>query len=522
MKKNSVVKCIAVPAVLTLSLGGALLAVVPANAATSAVTTAAVAPAAAAASTFAVTTPGDGSTVSSRTVTFSGTGTDGQPVNILNAAGTRIVQATPGANGSWSGTYTFADTDATTQVLSANEINVGPDGASRNFTITLPSVAPAATFAVTSPANGSTVASRTVTFSGTGHDGQPVNILKADGTRILQAIPNADGNWSGTYTFADTDSVTQVLSANEINVGTDGASRNFTITLPAAAPVSSNTLTLTSPAEGSTTASRTVTFTGTAPATSIVTILDGSGKEIGRSNGSIDGTTFSIPVTYSATAPVAQKVTASSFAGGRGADNQVIRDFNLPAAATAPTQTIATPKITSPANGAKITGKQVTFTGTGTPGANIVVAVVPTAEVKSLQAQAAKSMSSAMRVAPRAATPTDPANPIVVNAKGVWTVTVALKAGDYTADAASVLLDSNGDPVLGTDGNPVVAGPSNVVEFVLADAVTTAATGTTTPTTGSLAFTGSNAAPEVGIAAALLALGGGLMAAARRRRRFMK
>jgi hypothetical protein len=506
VKKNSVVKCIAVPAVLTLSLGGALLAVVPANAAPADLT---------------VTT---NSLSSSRVLTVAGKATPNDSIELLDpTGGFAVPRSTVPASGDYSFTYTIpanVTLPATYKVTQVITANLGFDGS-----VDVPVAAPVSNaLTLGTPVAGSTTASRTVTFSGTAPDGSVVKVLDSTNT----VIGSSDGSITGTsysfpVTFAADAPVAQTVTVTSV-AGGRGADNTVvrSFDLPAAAPVSSNTLTLTSPAEGSTTASRTVTFTGTAPATSIVTILDGSGKEIGRSNGSIDGTTFSIPVTYSATASVAQKVTVSSFAGGRGADNQVIRDFNLPAAATAPTQTIATPKITSPANGAKITGKQVTFTGTGTPGANIVVAVVPTAEVKSLQAQAAKSMSSAMRVAPRAATPTDPANPIVVNAKGVWTVTVALKAGDYTADAASVLLDSNGDPVLGTDGNPVVAGPSNVVEFVLADAVTTAATGTTTPTTGSLAFTGSNAAPEAGLAAALLALGGGLMAAARRRRRFMK
>jgi hypothetical protein len=505
VKKNSVVKCIAVPAALTLSLGGALLAVVPANAA---------------AADLTVTT---NTITSSRVLTVAGKATPGDSIELLNpTGGFAVPRSTVPASGDYTFTYTVpADVTlpATYKVEQLVTANLGFDGS-----VDVPVAAPVDnTLTLATPAAGTTTASRTVTFTGTAPEGSVVKVLDGTGT----PIGSTDGSITGTdysipVTFAADAPVAQTVTISSV-AGGRGADNTVvrSFNLPAAAPVSDNTLTLINPVAGSTTASRTVTFTGTAPATSIVTILDAAGNEIGRSDGSITGTTFSIPVTFAADAPVQQTVTVSSFAGGRGADNQVVRSFNLPAAATAPTQTIATPKITSPTNGAKLTGSQVTFTGTGTPGANIIVAVVPTSEVQTLEDQAAASMKSAMRVAPRAATPADPEDPIVVNAQGIWSVTLALKPGDYTAEAASVLLDANGDPVVGTDGSPVVAGPSNDVEFVLAAAVTTAATGTTSDP-GSLAFTGSNAAPEAGIAAALLALGGGLMAAARRRRRLMK
>ncbi|AMM22602.1 hypothetical protein AX769_20890 (plasmid) [Frondihabitans sp. PAMC 28766] len=603
MKKITWLQGIAVPAVLTLSLGGALIAVAPANAApadltvvTTNVTTGrvltitgtatpgdnielltptggfavprSVVPASgdysftytipasvmspanytvqqlvglnddgsavvpvtipAPAPVFAVTTPTNGATETSRTVTFSGTGTEGEPVNILNAAGTRIVQADPDAQGNWTGTYTFADTDDVTQNLTANEPNVGAGGAPQAFTITLPAVAPSNALTLTSPADGSTTASRTVTFTGTAPEGSIVSVTDSNGV-----VTKTDGSITGTtysipVTFADDAPVAETVTVSSQSGGR-GADNTITrsFNLPAAAPVSDNTLTLATPTEGSTTATRTVTFTGTAPEGSIVSVTAADGT-VTRTDGSITGTTYSIPVTFADDAPVAETVTVSSFAGGRGADNTVTRSFNLPAAVTAPVPTIATPVITSPKTGAKITGDQVTFTGTGTPGANIVVAVVPTADVKA----AAIQRLAAPAAATPAATPADPAAPIVVNAKGVWSVTVALTPNDYTAEAASFLLAADGTPVVDANGDPVVAGPSNDVEFTLAAAVTTAATGPTTPIAtataasasadgSSLAFTGSNPAPAVGFAGILLALGGAFAFIARRRRRGM-
>lgn len=463
--------------------------------------------------TFAVTSPADGDTVDSRTVTFTGTGTEGQPVNILNAGGDRIVQAIPAADGTWSGTYTFPNSAAVKQTLTANELNVGPDGAARDFTITLPAAAPE--FTVTSPKNGDTVKSRTVTFTGTGFEGQPVNVLNAAGDRLFQAIPAADGTWSGTYTFADTDAVTQNLTANEINVGPAGASQAFTITLPAVAPASPS-FTVTSPKNGETVKSRTVQFTGTGTEGQPVNVLAEDGTRLFQTIPGADGM-WSASYTFPETAAVTQNLTANELnVGPAGAP--IPFTITLPAAASAPVATLATPVITSPKTGAKLTGNKVTFTGTGTPGSNILLAVVPTAQVKAAEAQAKLAT-------PKATTPADPQDPIVVGADGTWKVTLALKANDYTAEAASFLLDAQGQPVLDANGDPVVAGPSNDVEFVLTAAVTTpAGTGTATPVAtataadGSLAFTGSNAAPIAGFAALLVALGGVFAFLARRRR----
>lgn len=468
--------------------------------------------------TFSVTSPASGDTVDSRTVTFTGTGTEGQPVNIVNADGNRIVQATPAADGTWSGTYTFPNSAAVKQTLTANELNVGPDGAARDFTITLPAAAPE--FTITSPKNGDTVKSRTVTFTGTGFEGQPVNVLNAAGDRLIQAIPAADGSWSGTYTFADTDAVTQNLTANETNVGAAGASQAFSITLPAAAPAAPS-FTVTSPKNGETVKSRTVQFTGTGTEGEPVNVLAEDGTRLFQTIPGADGT-WSATYTFPDTVAVTQNLTANELnVGAAGAP--IDFTITLPAVETAPVPTLATPVITSPKTGAKLTGSNVTFTGTGTPGSNILLAVVPTAQVKAAEAQAAKAQAKV--TAPKATTPADPQDPIVVGADGTWKVTLALKANDYTAEAASFLLDAQGQPVLDANGDPVVAGPSNDVEFVLTAAVTTpAGTRTATPVAtatdadGSLAFTGSNTAPIAGFAALLVALGGVFTFFARRRR----
>ncbi|AMM20155.1 hypothetical protein AX769_08235 [Frondihabitans sp. PAMC 28766] len=223
--------------------------------------------------TFGVTTPENGSTVDSRTVTFTGTGTPGQPVNVLAADGTRAApQAIPDADGNWTTTGTFAADAATTQNLTVNELNVGADPVA--LTITLPAATPASQFTLTSPVSGSTVASRTVTFTGTGTPGDLVNVLAADGTRAApQTQVAADGTWSVVGTFSSTAATTQNLSVNQFGGAQGQGNVDFTIILPAAAvtPVTPPT-TPTPPTTGTGTGSGTGTpATGGASTGSTVT-----------------------------------------------------------------------------------------------------------------------------------------------------------------------------------------------------------------------------------------------------------
>ncbi|BDZ48723.1 hypothetical protein GCM10025867_09640 [Frondihabitans sucicola] len=108
-----------------------------------------------------------------------------------------------------------------------------PTVAEQTLSLTAVTVPAPPALAVTAPANGSHVASRTVTFTGTGAPGQAVTILDSSGRRILQVVPAADGIWTGTHTFGAKDPAVEKLTIGQPGAGASGAARALTITLPA-------------------------------------------------------------------------------------------------------------------------------------------------------------------------------------------------------------------------------------------------------------------------------------------------
>lgn len=268
---------------------------------------------------------------------------------------------------------------------------------------------------------------------------------------------------------------------------------------------------MTAPTPGQAETSRTVTVSGTGTSGSTVSVVDGNDTVLIPGNLVVVDGKWSGTVTYAADAATAQSLRFRQTTGGAGRGDVTV-NITLPASTT--DATVAAPVITSPKNGEHLTDSSVTFTGTGTPGSNILLVAAPTSTVNSadtMQAQAA-------------AEPNDPTDPIVVDANGNWTATLALTPNDYTAQAIAFLLDANGDPVLDANGDPVVSDPSNTVEFVLSAAATViapvnpTATGGTVTGTRALAFTGSNPAPMIGLGALLAAAGTAITVIARRRR----
>ncbi len=178
------------------------------------------------------------------------------------------------------------------------------------------------------------------------------------------------------------------------------------------------------------------------------------------------------------------------------------------------------PTITAPADGSKLVGKSVTFTGTATPGSEILVILDTTADFNATlgsastpQAMMRSAKADGTIVSPKASDPTGTFLP--VGASGTWSVTADdVPAGDYTFIVISQVDDGTGAAVVNESSDPLItgAGPS---EFTLAApaVTTTAATGPT------LAFTGSQDAVPAAIGGGLLLLvGAGLVVVARRRR----
>ena len=513
--RHTLRRAVAVPAALTLALGGALFGATAANAAPA---------------DLVISTPSPGTTTDSREVTVSGTVQAGSRVDVYKGTaveGTAAATVTTGNSTAWSTTVTYDDTDAVDQSITVSGL-VGFSGIDpQTIAFELPPVAGAKFLTVDSPLDGSTTTSRTVTFAGTATVGSVVTVLDGDDVEVgRQALGNAS-TYSIDVVYPDDATVAQTATVGGFVGGSGLTPVPVTFSLPAAqAPVPTKTVTLDTPVAGSTTDSRTVTFTGTAPVGSTVTLVDAAGDEIGRANLG-NASTFSIEVVFADDAEVAQTVTVGGFVGGSGFDNEVVRSFSLPAAAQP--IVLDTPVFTAPVQGEVVVGDRVTFQGTGTPGSDIGVIAVPTAQLAELEDELAAlfpepQVGTLAQPDPQPA-PADPADRIIVGEDGTWTVTIAAVPGDYTAVAVSALLAEDGTVVLDpTTGLPVVSAPSEPLEFSIVAAA--AAPGTTpagtTPVasngTGALAFTGTEAGGALGLAAALALAGTALTLVARRRR----
>jgi hypothetical protein len=209
-------------------------------------------------------------------------------------------------------------------------------------------------------------------------------------------------------------------------------------------------------------------------------------------------------VTFPEDAEALQVVTATQTTDG-------VQTGEVPLAFALPVELAPAPTITSPTNGELIVGDRVTFTGTGEPGANVLLLVVPTALLAELEEQLASELGGGLgsgtdaraAAAAEPIEPADPSDPILVDANGAWTVTVALPPEEYTAVAVLI------DPETGLPTSE----PSAEVQFSLVAAAAVAGPGDGTGADADggngegLAVTGSDSAGAIGLAAALLLAG---------------
>jgi len=176
-----------------------------------------------------------GQSVTGRVLTVNGVGDPADTVNF--DVGFPVTRTPINADGTWTISYTIpgTDTDAHTYTINEQRPNLST-AASGTVTARAEAATPVSTFSLTTPKDGSTVASRTVTFTGTGTPGDLVNVLDADGNRAApQVLVAADGTWTTTGTFSDSAARVQDLSVNQIGGAQGQGNIEFTITLPAVA-----------------------------------------------------------------------------------------------------------------------------------------------------------------------------------------------------------------------------------------------------------------------------------------------
>ena len=270
--------------------------------------------------------------VAGRVLTVNGTGTPGENIQLDASTSTRHAISN---DGTWTITYTIPTGNDAAQTYTVRQTL--PNGLNTDGTTTItaaPQVTPA--FAI----NTHTVSGRTLTVTGTGTPGQTVQVDPPNGGVNRVRIGN-DGSWTLTYQIpesAGTD--TKTYSIFEQNNGFQTqAQGSFTAAAEAATPAPAE-FSVTSPKNGDTVGSRTVTFTGTAQEGDQINLLDTDGNRLGGFD-NIDRVgadqTWSLSVTFPDDAAQQQRVRVTDVRGGSGAGDTTIT-INLPAADTAPSR----------------------------------------------------------------------------------------------------------------------------------------------------------------------------------------
>ena len=231
---------------------------------------------------FALTAPQDGDTVIApdNRVTFTGTGTTGDTVAIVNTYNGRVVTTTTiDAAGNWTGT---GNVGFGVQNLKA-VVTHGDVSTDHRLSITVNATAGVdLPYDLTNPADGSTVVApdNRVTFTGTGATGARVILTAGTGRQVVNTLVDGNGNWTATGT----------LTHQYYELGTS-------YTRPGGTPVTGTT-TLTvlatdavilpfaieTPADGDTVIApdNQVTFTGTGAAGATVELINDPGGSYER------------------------------------------------------------------------------------------------------------------------------------------------------------------------------------------------------------------------------------------------
>lgn len=393
------------------------------------------------------------------------------------------------------------------------------------------SAAPLPVITVTAPSTGSTtVVSETTTtdvvaFSGTGvpqGDSLVVKYDAGDGSDSLTAtvahFTDTAGSWKADVTFDGLAAGATHVRADLTALATDGTTVDAVGTsvfdfavAPSAGLATATTNVSATTIDVASTTGITVSGTGFAANEPIQVGVADVAQDIQPTN--TVTATADANGDYTTTLILPASTPGSTYRVGlSGATSQRF--------ATTDVAILGDPTITAPADGSKLVGKSVTFTGTATPGSEILVILDTTADFNAAlgsastpQAMMRSAKADGKIVSPKASDPTGTFLP--VGASGTWSVTADdVPAGDYTFVVISQVDDGTGAAVVNESGDPLITG-AGPVEFTLAApaVTTTAATGPT------LAFTGSQDAVPATIGGGLLLLvGAGLLVVARRRR----
>jgi hypothetical protein len=209
--------------------------------------------------TIAITSPTDGTTVSASTITATGTVTDDTGVTSLTVDGNSV---SLGAGGSFITTVSLTSGVNTIPVIATDAAgNTATQCIIITYTpssIATDTIQP--TIAIASPTDGTTVSASTITVTGTATDDTGVTGLTVNGNPVT---PESDGSFTTTVSLTSGVNTITVVATDAVG-NTAAKTITITYTTPAASDTTPPTITILSPASGTTASTSTITISGTA------------------------------------------------------------------------------------------------------------------------------------------------------------------------------------------------------------------------------------------------------------------
>ncbi|WP_255442010.1 Ig-like domain-containing protein [Corallococcus sp. Z5C101001] len=298
--------------------------------------------------TVAISTPANGTSVNTSTVTVTGTTTNATSVT-LTFDGASYGPIAVDGSGHWSYALPGPLAEGSYTVTAVSMNGAGTNSATASSTFTVDLTPP--TVAITTPGDGSTIGTDTVTITGTSTGATSVTVTY-NGTTYGPIPVDGSGNWSYTLPVSLTDGTYTVTATATDAAGNTSTTDDTTFTVDLTDPE----VGITTPANGATLGTDTVTVTGTSVGATFVT-LTFEGTSYGPI--SVDGNGH---WSYTLPGPLAEgSYTVTAVATDAAGNTSTPATSTFTVDLTAPTVAI-----TAPANGSTVLTNTVTVTGTST------------------------------------------------------------------------------------------------------------------------------------------------------------
>ncbi|MDF1564849.1 MAG: Ig-like domain-containing protein [Deltaproteobacteria bacterium] len=306
-----------------------------------------------------ITTPADGSSVPTTTLTLSGSAEPGATVEVFDG-GSSIGTVVADGAGAWS--LVVSSLSETTHPFTAQQTVAGStSGLSAPVLVTVDLTAPA-TPTLTAPTDGSLVTTTTPTFTGTAEAGSTVTVT-VDGATACTTTADGAGSWSCTAGAALAEGAHTLSATSTDAAGNATSTADQSFTVDSIAPVAP---TIAAPTDGATLATDTPPFSGTAEAGTTVTVtVDGATA----CTTTADGAGSWSCTAASALAQGAHTLSATSTDAAGNATSTADQSFTVDTVAP------AAPTIAAPADGATLATDTPTFSGTAEAGTTVSVTV---------------------------------------------------------------------------------------------------------------------------------------------------